>query len=353
MERWSRAGIIWVFVLWVALALAPLLLDPSNVRLLSRALIVGLFAMSLNILLGNTGIVSFGHGLFYGGGAYTVTLLWTHLGWPALLGVLMAPVVGAVFGVVSGLLAFRARRLYFGLLTLAISQFGFVIAEQWYSLTGGENGIYGVELPSWLGTPTKQYIFVFVITSASFLFIRILLASPFGATLRAIRDNRERVGFLGVRASYHEFVAYVISAALASLAGALLVILDQSSYPTLFHWTTSAEPLLMIVIGGATSFLGPLVGAGVVVFVQDYLQDVTQHINLIYGIVVLVIALGAPGGLARGGRVMLAALLDGLRRISHREKLVPASPSAGVPEVVPGRKPDTSELEPARRRLFG
>jgi branched-chain amino acid transport system permease protein len=302
MERWSKAGLAAVGVGWVLLALAPSFVDSANQRLLGRMFVLGLLAMSLNILLGNAGIVSFGHGLFYGTGSYTVSLLWLHRGWPALWSIALAPVLAAVFGAIGGLVAFRARRLYFGLLTLAISQFGFVIATQWYTMTQGENGIHGVELPSWLVTTEDKYRFIFAVFTVAVVLIRVLLASPFGTTLRAIRENRERVAFLGVNAIRYEYAAFIISGAFAGLAGALLVVLDQNSFPMLYHWTTSAEPLLMIVIGGAATFFGPFLGAGVVVFVQDYLRDVTEHINLLYGIVVLIIALGAPGGLSGIGR---------------------------------------------------
>lgn len=323
MERWSKIGLVAVALAWGLLAIAPNFVDAANQRLLTRIFVLGLLALSLNILLGNTGIVSFGHGMFYGTGSYTVTLLWLHQGWPALVGIALAPFVAALFGAISGLVAFRARRLYFGLLTLAVSQFGFVIAMQWYSMTQGENGIHGVELPDWLATTSAKYWFVFAVFTVAVALIRVLVASPFGTTLRAIRENRERVAFLGVNALRYEFGAFVISAAFAGLAGALLVVLDQNSFPMLYHWTTSTEPLLMIVIGGASAFFGPLLGAGVVVFVQDYLRDVTEHINLLYGIVVLVIALGAPGGLSGIGHSLVfggpKAVLDRIRRKASPE----------------------------------
>lgn len=318
MERWTKYGFVGIAIVWVLLLLGPDYLEPATQRLIARALVLGLLALSLNILLGNTGIVSFGHGLFYGSGAYTMTLLWLHQDFPPLLGLALAPLVAAVFGAIAGLVAFRARRLYFGLLTLAVSQFGFVLATQWYSMTQGENGIHGVELPDWLLTTENKYRFIFGVFTVAAVLIRILLASPFGTTLRAIRENRERVAFLGVNAIRYEYGAFVVSGAFAGLAGGLLVILDQNSFPALYHWTTSAEPLLMIVIGGATTFLGPVVGSTVVVFVQDYLRDITDHINLLYGIVVLVIALGAPGGLTGIARSLVfggpKAWIDRLRR---------------------------------------
>lgn len=333
MERWSRVGFVATAILWLVAAWGPEFLDPADQRLVARIMIVGLLAMSLNILVGNTGIVSFGHGLFYGTGSYTVSLLALHRGWPAMTGIVLGPVVAAAFAAIGGLIAFRASRLYFGLLTLAISQFGFVLATQWYSLTLGENGIHGVEMPDWLITTTDKYRFVFVVFSLALVGIRVLLASPFGTTLRAIRENRDRAAFLGVHAIRYEYAAFVISGAFAGLAGSLLVVLDQNSFPQLYHWTTSAEPLLMIVIGGAGTFMGPLLGAAVVVYVQDYLRDVTDHVNLLYGIVVLVIALLAPGGLSGIGKWTrsggFSALLARVRRpaaspegVEHPEPLV-------------------------------
>jgi branched-chain amino acid transport system permease protein len=326
MERWSRTGLGVVALVWGLLAIAPNFVDATNQRLLINMFVLGLLALSLNILLGNTGIISFGQGLFYGTGSYTVTLLWLHQGWPALVGVALAPFVAALFGAIAGLVAFRTSRLYFGLLTLALSQFGFVIVTQWYSMTQGENGIEGVALPGWLATTSAKYWFIFAVFTVAVALIRVLVASPFGTTLRAIRENRERVAFLGVNAIRYEFGAFVISSAFAGLAGALLVVLNQNSFPMQYHWTTSAEPLLMIVIGGASTFFGPLIGAGIVVFLQNYLQNVTAHINLFYGIIVLVIALGAPGGLSGMARSLVfsgpRAVLGRIRRKASPE-LVP------------------------------
>jgi branched-chain amino acid transport system permease protein len=337
MERWSKFALVGIGILWAVLALAPELFDTATVRLLARMMVLGLLALSLNIMLGNTGIVSFGHGMFYGSGAYAISLFWSKQGWPALMALALTPFIAAGLAAIAGLVAFRARRLYFGLLTLAISQFGFVIAMQWYSMTQGENGIHGVELPDWLVPIEKKYWFIFGVFTVAAVLIRIIVASPFGTTLRAIRENRERVAFLGINALRYEYSAFIISGAFAGVAGGLLVILDQNSFPMLFHWTTSAEPLLMIVIGGAGSFLGPVLGAGVVVFVQDYLREVTEHINLLYGIVVLLIALGAPGGLSGIGSSLFIGGPRLLMRLVRR--------GAGSDEAVP--KPNEPEVAKA------
>lgn len=301
MEKLRARNIMVASAVLGLLLLAPMILSSSDQRLIARILVLGLLALSLNILVGNTGIVSFGHGLFYGTGAYTVSLLWLHLEISPMLALVIAPCTGALFAAIGGLVAFRAKRLYFGLLTLALSQFGFVLATQWYGLTQGENGIYGVQLPSWLMSTDARYWFILAVFTGATLLMWAIIASPFGTTLRAIRDNRERVAFLGINPIRYEYLAFVLSGAFAGLAGALLILLDQNSFPALFHWTTSAEPLLMIVIGGAHTFFGPVVGAFIVIFVQDFLQGVTGHINLIYGLVVVVIAVAAPRGLIGTG----------------------------------------------------
>lgn len=347
MERWSRFGIAAAALLWAVAAYGPGFLDPAELRLASRIMILGLLAMSLNLLVGNTGIVSFGHGLFYGTGSYAVSLLALHKGWAATTGLLLGPVFAAVFAAIGGLIAFRARRLYFGLLTLAISQFGFVLATQWYSLTQGENGIHGVEMPDWLLTTNDKYRFIFIVFTVALVAIRVLLASPFGTTLRAVRENRDRVAFLGVHAIRYEYAAFVISGAFAGLAGSLLVVLDQNSFPQLFHWTTSAEPLLMIIIGGAGTFFGPLLGAAVVVYVQDYLRSITDNVNLLYGIVVLVIALLAPGGLTGIGKSLV---FGGPRALLERVRKPSASPHTSEhPEPEVDRTEwDTPEVDATR-----
>src|SRR6266566_6821498 len=203
--RWGAAAVLIV----LALLLPPLAglqemvaPDSANARftlfLGTTALVLGLWAVSYNLMLGYTGLVSFAHAAYYGVGAYTVALLYDklHLSPPA--GLLMAPVVAGVLGLVTGWIALRAVRLYFSLLTLAISQLLFVIAFQWYDFTGGDNGVHGLTNPDALTDPTVLYYFVAAVVGLSLLLIFVIVRSPFGAALAAVRENRERARSIGI-----------------------------------------------------------------------------------------------------------------------------------------------------------
>lgn len=322
MSRDSILRSALLAVLVAAAALAPLVVGFGSQRLLARMFVFALLALSLNIIVGNLGLASFGHGLYFGAGAYSVALLWSHFGWPATLGLVAAPLVTMVMAAACSLVIFRAQRLYFGLLTLALAQLGFVLASQWTSLTAGENGVHGVELPSWLSSTRDRYWFVLAVVVVGTALINTLLSSPFGATLRAVRQNRERAQFLGLEPLRYEVAAYVISAGFAGLAGGLLIVLNQNAFPLLLHWSVSAEPLLMIVIGGAGFFSGPLVGACAVIYLQDFLRDGTGHVNLVYGTVALVLALYARDGLLGLSKL---ARPSPLRRHRHEPSDAPGS----------------------------
>jgi branched-chain amino acid transport system permease protein len=308
MERTSRTALLAWTTLVVVLALGPFYMFDDEMALVSRVLILGLWALSLNILLGNTGIVSFAHGLFYGFGAYTLALTWLHLEWSPLLSVVLAPIGAALLSVVTGLICFRARRLYFALLTLAVSQIAYIIVLRWASLTQGYDGVFGIELPGWLVEPANRYLFILAIVAASAAAIRIILGSPFGSTLRAIREQRERASVLGVNVARYETAAFALAGGFAGLAGALYAISAQNAFPELFEWTSSAEPVLTVMIGGIATMTGPFIGAAIVVGLQDALRD-TGNVNLFYGIVVLLVALVFPKGVVG----TLEALAAGLR----------------------------------------
>lgn len=270
----------------------------------SRALIVedaiglSVFALSTNLLLGYAGLVSFGQATFYGAGAYTVMLGWQHWGWSFWLGFLLAPLVGAGLALVVGLVSLRARRLYFALLTLAFTQLAYVLAQQRYSFTGGDNGVFGAVLPHWLADPRRGYMFTLAVATLCCAALWRIVASPYGLLLRAIRENRDRLEALGVNVFLHQLVAFVVSGAFGAIAGVLFVVHSQSAYPQLLEWTKSGEPTLMAVIGGMFAFLGPAVGAFLYVIGNEVLVQYTTHWQLILGSVLLLVVLVRPDGLA-------------------------------------------------------
>jgi branched-chain amino acid transport system permease protein len=282
----------------IALIVLGFTLGASSLLTLTEAAGLALFAVATNLLVGYGGLVSFGQAVFYGTGAYTVALTWEHLNWPYWAGLALSPVLGAVTALIVGLIALRARFLYFALLTLAFSQLFYEIAENQYHLTGGANGVFGAMLPTWLAQPRNGYFFVLAVTVVCLAILWKVTVSPFGLVLRSIRDNRQRAAALGVNVFAHELIAFVISGAFCSVAGALFVVYSQSAYPELLDWTQSGYAVFMLVIGGMFTFFGPAVGALVYTVGQQYLVSHTTQWQLILGAALVLIALFRPDGLA-------------------------------------------------------
>lgn len=299
MAQLNRTRLGWGIALLAAL-LAPLLATERQVFVLMVVLILAVFATSYNILLGYTGMVSFAHAAYYGVGAYTVTLLWAHLGWSALAGFVLAPFVAGAAAFLTGLVALRATHLYFALLTLAIGQLLFVVMFQWRGLTRGDDGIHGMTLPEALLPTTSRYYFLLLLTAVALLAMGVAMRSPFGATLQAIRENRDRAGFLGIRVKRYELAAFTLGGAFAGYAGAMYALFDRGSFPLLLHWTTSAEPIFVTLIGGLNSFAGPAVGAIIFGLLRDWITREFLYWGAALGAVLLGIILFLPGGVVEG-----------------------------------------------------
>ena len=300
------------------LVVLGLTLAPASSLELEYAVSLALFAVATNLLLGFGGLVSFGQGVFYAVGAYVVSLGWMHHSLTFTEAMLVAPVAGAAVALPLGLLALRTRRLYFALLTLTFSQLAYVILENQAGVTGGSNGVFGPMLPSWLLGSRGSFFFVLAVTALSIGILWKITRSPFGLVLRAIRDNRERVEALGVNVFAHELAAFVLSGFFCAIAGSLFVVYSQSSYPELAVWTNSGIPIFMAVIGGMYTFFGPVLGAFVYELSNHYLIEHTQDWQIVLGVVLLIIILLRPDGLAgsfhavgaRIGRRRVAATSD-------------------------------------------
>lgn len=295
VRRWGVP--IALAVALVVLAIIGGYASPRWLFFLETVLTLGLFAVATNLLVGYAGLVSFGQASFYGLGAYVLALGWLHYKAPFALLFVLAPVIGAGAALIVGALALRTRDLYFALLTLAFSQLFYTIANQWYHFTEGANGVFGAMIPSYLAMPEHGYWFTLLVSFGAIFLLWLITISPFGLTLKAIRENRKRVEAIGVDVHRHQLYAFVISGAFSALAGALFVVHDQSASPDLLDWTKSGEPILMAMIGGLNNFLGPLVGAAVFQFAHDYLIQYTQAWELVLGVVLLAIVLFAPEGL--------------------------------------------------------
>jgi ABC-type branched-subunit amino acid transport system ATPase component/ABC-type branched-subunit amino acid transport system permease subunit len=263
------------------------------------ALILALWAISYNLMLGYAGMVSFAHAAYYGVGAYTVAILLQRYNISYYAALAVAPLVAGVIGIVTGFVALRAVRLYFSLLTLAISQLLYSVAQGWYGLTGGDNGINGITGPDQLTDYPTLYYFVFVIVGVSLLLMFMLVRSPFGAALLAIRENRERARSVGINVKAYELAVYTIAALFAGLAGALFPLVQPSVVPGMLYWTENATPVVVTLLGGVGSFLGPGLGAFIYTGLNNSLsRDFPYQLDVLLGAVVLGVVLVAPGGFA-------------------------------------------------------
>lgn len=303
--RWALA----IVLLLIAAVLPPasIYLDSQGLIESARfeivlgvtALILALWSVSYNLMLGYAGMVSFAHAAYYGVGAYTVAILLQRYQLSYFGALAVAPLVAALIGIVTGFVALRAVRLYFSLLTLAISQLLYSVAEGWYGLTGGDNGLNGIVTPDQLSEYPHLYYFVAAMVGLSLLVMFILVRSPFGAALLAIRENRERARSIGINVKAYELAVYTIAALFAGVAGALFPLVQPSVVPAMLFWTENATPVVVTLLGGIGSFLGPGLGAFIYTGLNNSLsRSFPYQFDVLLGAIVLAVVLLVPGGFA-------------------------------------------------------
>jgi branched-chain amino acid transport system permease protein len=308
----ETARSLWVgFVIMVALFIvAPFVAYPV---FLMKALCFALFALAFNLLIGYVGLISFGHAMFFGWASYVAAYGAKSLGLSPELAIIAGTAVAAVLGVITGWLAIRRQGIYFAMITLALAQMMYFFAVE-TKFTGGEDGIQGVPRGKLFGLfsladEASMYAFVLVVFIAGFLFIYRIINSPFGEVLKAIRENEQRAISLGYDTERYKLVAFVLSATLAGLAGAVKALVFQLASLTDVHWTMSGDVVLMTLLGGLGTVYGPVVGAFVVIAMQNYLAPFGQWVLVIQGAIfvvcVLVFRRGIIGELAHLLRVRL------------------------------------------------
>jgi branched-chain amino acid transport system permease protein len=267
-----------------------------------KALCFALFACAFNLLLGYAGLMSFGHAMFFGMAAYFFGHMVKVWGWPIELGLVAAVLGAALLGLVTGALAIRRQGIYFAMITLAFAQMIYFLCVQ-MPFTGGEDGLQGIpRKPLFFGLIDTEndyvlYYVVLVIFLFGFGAIYRFIHSPFGQVLKAIRDNEQRAVSLGYEADRYKLLAFVLSAAVAGLAGATKAMVVHFATLTDVAASTSGEVVLMALIGGLGTITGPVVGGFVLVAMQDYLAFVGQLVLVIQGAIFVVIVLGARRGL--------------------------------------------------------
>ena len=309
----ARAGarVAVASALIAAIAAFPLFAGNYPVKLLQEILIWGVFAMSLDLLMGYAGMVSFGHSAFFGVGGYVAALLLTRS--PDLLSGLLAPAAAAaVAALVIGFFSIRVGGVYFIMLTLAFSQMFYAVAFQ-AGWLGAEDGIVGVPRPALPGVdlsrPMAFHLFLVAIVSLCVALLARVVRSPFGHVLGGIHDNEGRMEAVGYAVSRYKLAAFAIAGTIAGVAGALYTALVGSITPDAFLWTTSGEALLMVIIGGTGTLGGALLGAAAFILLQSLVSSYTERWMLILGLTFIGLVLFAPGGIVGvlRGRVGLRA----------------------------------------------
>ncbi len=297
-------------VMVAALIVAPFVAYPL---FLMQALCFALFACAFNLLIGYVGLLSFGHALYFGWASYLAAHAAKVWGFSPELAILTGAATAAGLGLVAGALAIRRQGIYFAMITLALAQMMFFFALQ-AKFTGGEDGIQGVPRGRLLGLidlrdQMTMYVFVVAVFLAGFLFIHRVINSPFGEVLKAIRENEARAISLGYKTDRYKLVAFVLSATLAGVAGATKAIAFQIASLTDVHWTMSGEVVLMTLVGGLGTVFGPVVGAFVIVTMQNYLNALDQWVTVIQGAIfvacVLLFRRGIVGEIAHALRIKL------------------------------------------------
>jgi len=287
----------WVVLCLVLLLIAPLFFTEFYLNILCEALVMTMLTLSFNLLFGFTGQLSFGQAAFYGLGGYTVAMLLTKVQFNFWLSLASGVVVAALIGLIVGFFCVRLRGIYFAILTLAFGQLIFFVIFKWHNFTGGDDGIQGVFPPAYLKSPTAYYYFILVVFVVSTFFMWRLVHSPFGQILKAMRENPERTEFLGIPIARYQLAAFVLAAAFAGLAGSIWVPFYRSVAPSYLTWIKSGEPVMAAILGGPSTFYGPILGMFLMTFFHAFVLGFTHFWPVIMGILILTIIFLLPGGI--------------------------------------------------------
>ena len=300
----------WGFLLSFAVVLSGLIIAPHVLGtfqrvLLTEILIWGLFAMAFDLVYGYTGMLSFGQSTFFGFGSYAMTLAILRGGiglWPALL---LGIVVDTIMAALVGFVAVRIKGHYFVIITVIFSLVFFFWALNWTWLTGGDDGL-SLKVPDlrlgwWKGSlydPLTNYYFVLAFSVASFLFLRRLVQSPLGKVFLSIRENEHRARLIGYHVDRFKLLAFVIAGALSGLAGALYSLTLRYANAGLMHWTVSGDAVVWTLVGGTGTLVGPILGTALLITFTDYVSAWMENYKIIIGILIVVVVLVAPQGIA-------------------------------------------------------
>jgi len=296
----SNRPLTALLLLVATLALLPLIAGDFWVGLVIKILVFGLLALSVDLLLGQTGLLSLCHAAFFAVSAYTVAILQVRYGLPLVIaaptGILFGTLLAVVFGI-----AVRTRGVYFILVTIALGFIVWGVTYRWSSFTGGDNGITNVPYPaigSWQVTSMTAYFYVVLVIVTLFVIVyRKLILSPFGLVLRGIKSSETRMNSLGYNPARHLYLAFIISGFMASSAGVLYIYFNRFVSPATAHFHISVEIVLMAIIGGTGTIIGPFLGSGIIMILRNWVSGFFPYYMTLMGVVFIATVMFAPNGI--------------------------------------------------------
>ena len=286
----------WLGLIFIGALILPLVVGEFWVHVAVEILILGLFAVSFNMIFGYMGQLSFGHAAYFGVGAYATGMLMVKASVPLPICLVASMIAAGICALIFGYFCVRLTGIYFAILTLAFGQLMYYIIFQWYSFTGGDDGLQGIIPPDLLFGANAYYYFTLCIVAAALIAMWYISRSPFGYTMRAIRDNADRTWFIGINVRKYMLINFVVAAMFAGLAGGLLGPFNRSIAPDLCNWHQSGVPVFMTVIGGPLGFFGPMIGSVIYTFLMAFVTGFTEYWPLVIGLVIIFVVLFMPGG---------------------------------------------------------
>jgi branched-chain amino acid transport system permease protein len=300
LNRYKPKGLFIVVAAVIVLALVPLVLPAYWIQILTQILIMALFATALNMEMGYAGMMPLGQGMFLGLGAYAFGILVLKVGLPWGTAIVVSLIICIAINAFIGFLCLRGEPMTFGLLHMAFAMLFVNLVARFIPVTGGDAGLSGLKRVSIFTNNFYFYLLVLLVVVICYVVIRIIMYSPFGRVAQSLRENEERLIFLGINTKKYQLVLFILSGFFSGVAGILLAMLNQGIFPAYMSVMLSAEAMMMCLVGGMFSFWGPSLGSAAVIILSDLVSNYTEYWRGILGILMVATVLGFRGGVLRG-----------------------------------------------------